>query len=112
MPVGLLLLIPILALPQEPPPAKKQTANDQSPKPRLDLYGDPLPEWAIARMGTVRLMSTKGINSIAYSPDGGVIASAGHSDTAIHLWDARTGRKIAVLDGHEEGVSQTPPGTK
>ena len=52
VPVGLLLLIPLLAFAQEPPPAKKQTPKENAPKPRLDLYSDPLPEGAIAKMGS------------------------------------------------------------
>ena len=61
LPLAVLLAsLPLLALPQElpapqePPPAEKQASKDQPPTPRLDLYGDPLPEGAVARTGTVR----------------------------------------------------------
>ena len=38
------------------------------PKERLDLHGDPLPEGAIARLGTSRWRLRA--NMITYSPDG------------------------------------------
>ncbi|MCZ6691403.1 MAG: hypothetical protein O7H41_17585 [Planctomycetota bacterium] len=38
------IALPLLAFAQEPPAAEKQTPKDQPPKPRLDLYRDPLPE--------------------------------------------------------------------
>ena len=47
-----LVLLPLLAFSQEPPPAEKQTPNENALKPRLDLYSDPLPEGAIAKMGS------------------------------------------------------------
>ncbi len=43
----ILLLLPLLAFQQELPPAEKQPPKDQPPTPRLDLYGDPLPEGAV-----------------------------------------------------------------
>ena len=52
------IALPLLAFPQEPPPPQeppspeKQPPQDQARKPRLDLYGDPLPEGAVARMGS------------------------------------------------------------
>jgi len=42
---------------------------------------------------------TKEILSIAYSPDGRVIAS-GSWDRTIRLWDVKTGEKLSVLPGH------------
>ena len=37
--------------------------------------------------------------AVAYSPDGGWIASAGL--TEIHVWDATTGKKVHTLKGHK-----------
>ena len=45
-----LVLLPILAFAQEPPPAKKLAPKENAPKPRLDLYGDPLPEGTLLKM--------------------------------------------------------------
>ncbi|MCZ6690493.1 MAG: hypothetical protein O7H41_12905 [Planctomycetota bacterium] len=58
VPVGLLLLIPLFAFSQDQPPAKKQTPKENAPKPRLDLYGDPLPEGAVARASSVMVVRT------------------------------------------------------
>ncbi len=43
--------------------------------PRIDRYGDALPEGAIARLGTLRLTHLGGIEAVAISPDGAVAAS-------------------------------------
>ena len=76
VPVGLLILIPLLAFSQDQPLAKKQTPKGNAPRPRLDLYGDPLPERAVARMGTVRFRpgSEIAMGGFAISSDGKLIA--------------------------------------
>ena len=43
------ILLPLLAFPQEAPPQEKPKPPQDKPTPRLDLYGDPLPEGAVAR---------------------------------------------------------------
>jgi WD40 repeat protein len=52
------------------------------------------------------------INSAAYSPDGTCIVS-GSDDGTVRMWDAHTGRQLAVLEGHMnwvESVAFSPDG--
>ena len=56
-----------------------------------------LPNGAKARLGKGR------ISTIRFSPDGSQIAVAG--PVGIWLYDARTGKELALLPGHKEGVS-------
>lgn len=68
---------------------------------RLDLYGDPLPPGAIARLGTVRWRHGSSVLCLGFSPDGKTIAT-GSYDRTIRLWQLPTGKEIlrlAVLEG-------------
>src|SRR6516162_7026789 len=105
---GLTLLIGLFILSGG---AQAQPPNNK-PSRRTDLYGDPLPEGAIARLGTVRLRHTDNVLSLAYSPDGKLIASGG-SDDVICLWEADTGKEVRRLTGpHSEvwDVAFSPDG--
>ncbi|MFC1671688.1 protein kinase [Planctomycetota bacterium] len=42
-------------------------------------------------------------HAVAYSPDGTMLASAG-DDNVVRIWDARTGRPLRVLTGHEKRI--------
>jgi WD40 repeat protein len=86
---------------------------DEKPSRRTDLYGDPLPDGAIARLGTGRLRHTDDVLSLAYSPDSEMIASGGR-DNVICLWDAKTGKEVGRLTGPEHWLNHlafSPDGT-
>lgn len=42
-------------------------------------------------------------NSVAFSPDGSVLAAGSH-DFTIHLWDVAVGKALRTLAGHTDGV--------
>ena len=46
---------------------------------------------------------TAGIESVALSPDGTLLAS-GHHDGLVRLWDIQTQKQLATLKGHKAGV--------
>src|SRR5204863_7332167 len=66
----------------------------QSAKPpRLDSCGDPLPEGAVARLGTVRMRHGHIISGLAFSGDGkAIIASDYYS--GVHVWDVAQGKEV------------------
>jgi WD40 repeat protein len=88
------------------------------PEARFDIRGDPLPQGAVARLGSMRFREGfhHEINSMAFSPSGRVLATAltlgfvGSNSRAarsapppfapISLWDIPSGKKIRQLEGH------------
>src|SRR5262249_51417242 len=98
-PRGLALLAAVLLLPH---PAFAEPKADAK-TPRTDRYGDPLPEGAIARIGTVRFRHGDDIESLVFSPKGDVLAS-GTGRRSVRLWDSRTGKllwEIQYFGGRE-----------
>ena len=79
---------PAWSAPQDSP------AKPNAKPARLDALGDPLPEGAIARLGTLRMRLA---TYIAVSPDGKLIAGVAKGDHAIKLWDTSTGKEIRRL---------------
>jgi WD40 repeat protein len=55
---------------------------------------------------------TESVLSIAFSPDGKILASAGGYDKSVKLWDLATGKERATLQGTEAvwSVAFSPDG--
>jgi len=66
-------------------------------RPRLDLFGDELPEGAIARLGTIRFRHRANVRAVAISPDSSIVASSSR-DGDVRLWEAASGKLLFILD--------------
>ena len=68
-----------------------------------DLYGDALPDGAVARLGTVRFRHGDHISSAVFSSDEKVLITCGGS--WVRFWDTETGRQIATINAHVSRLS-------
>ncbi len=72
---------------------------------RTDLYGDPLPPGAVARLGSARLRHL-GLWDFIPLPDGKTVLTAG-GDRALRYWDLASGRQL-----REVGLQGRSPGDR
>ena len=78
-----------------------RTRPGETGSPRaLDLFGDPLPYGAIARLGTNRFNHAYNVGPVAFTPDGNTIISYG-GDGLARVWDVATGRLLRSIGGEE-----------
>ena len=66
------------------------SAPQRQSQPLLDELGDPLPEGALLRLGTVRFRHPSNVVDIALSPDDKTIVSVGRE---LIAWDTETGKE-------------------
>lgn len=97
---GVVHLQPGRAAGPDAPPALTATPGVAPAVPvKNDRFGDPLPEGAVSRVGTLRFRTGQvgSMSGVAFGPHGKVLISA-HGDDRISLWDSETGREIRELD--------------
>lgn len=102
--ISLFLVIAWFALALLPP----SRAADE-----IDPGEPPLPEGAILRLGSTRFLQAGYLASVAYSPDGKLLAACG-DETAVVLWNPVTGREVKRIAAGMARYSavQFLPGTK
>ncbi len=95
--VALLLLAGIAAavLSARTSTAPAESANDD-PATGLDRHGDPLPENAVARLGTVRLRQGGPVLALTFARDGQALASIDY-EMKLRLWQVPSGKALAKL---------------
>src|SRR6266568_5287881 len=96
---GSVLALVIAASAWAVPPGGEATKPE--PAPRADRYGDPLPDGAVGRMGTVRFRIGGHISALVVSPDGKRVLVAGN-DGPVHAFDATSGRRLSPPAAHRE----------
>jgi RNA polymerase sigma factor (sigma-70 family) len=109
---------PAVKPPEEKPPAAKPPAEPpqkHEPQVYLDDYGDPLPDGAVRRVGTLRFRHGGGqVNSLIVCPDGKTLISGTfHGDRKIRTWDLATGKLLHSFPGSFafRQIALSPDGT-
>jgi RNA polymerase sigma factor (sigma-70 family) len=67
---------------------------DKELQPKTDLHGDPLPEGALARLGSLRLRHS-GLSDFLPLPDGKTLLSAGGE--VVRIWELASGRLLRTV---------------
>ncbi len=99
--------------PEPPAAAAAEPDTARAAPARTDRHGDPLPDGAVARLGTVRWRHGYHIGRLVYSPDGRMIAATGFGQ-AVTLWDTASGRlvhKFPLQSQPSSGITFSPDGT-
>lgn len=91
--------------PKDQPQTKTSLPPNNGHAPaRVDLHGDPLPDGAVARLGTVRFRMSGLVYACAWSPDGKTLA-ASSVDKSVVFFDAATGRRLRQLQGNSSAAT-------
>ena len=89
--------------PTEEPEVVEPTNGGVETNDDIDDIDRPLVAENVKHLRTIK--HTEKTHSIAFSPDGNIIASGSPDDDIIILWDAKTGAQMRTLIGHTDDVS-------
>jgi RNA polymerase sigma factor (sigma-70 family) len=106
--LGMMAFHPQAAKENTPPPATALNDKPASSDKRADLYGDPLPEGAVMRLGTIQRRAVGA--RLAVSADGQSIIGV-RAGKVVSIWDAVTGKlhQKRELAGEAWGPAELSP---
>ena len=107
-----MLILSSLGMIAPPAVIHAQTPNDGKSVPKTDDFGDPLPQDAVARIGTARWRHGDRLCSLALSANGKILASgANDRHRSIRVWNAVSGKPLHRIDNGDSFVAIAPDGT-
>lgn len=89
--IGVSLFLAVLPAQSPPTPPSKSTPPVVATPSGVDSLGDPLPDAALQRLGTLRFRHPTNVIDLALSPDGKIVVTAGEM---IIGWEAATGKEL------------------
>jgi WD40 repeat protein len=112
---SLVLAVALAALLPDPAPAEPPGAKGSAPAEarHTDRYGDPLPDGALARLGSLRWRAGAQVDWLTWAPDGKVLAAVADGD--VCLFDVATGkltRRIRAMAWPAERAAFAPDGKR
>jgi RNA polymerase sigma factor (sigma-70 family) len=114
---GMGLLIPAAIISptivNESSPPAAPPSQSQAKSARVDDYGDPLPDGALRRLGTLRFRHGGGIENLLLTPDGKTLVSNDYYGTrTVCVWEMATGKLRHRLPGAFEAknIALSPDG--
>jgi RNA polymerase sigma factor (sigma-70 family) len=99
---------PVWQPPRRPDPASAPVAPTRTPSTPVDRFGDPLPEFARARMGTNRFHDGSLVNQILYTPDARSLVTVDNIPI-VRVWDPATGQVVRDIGDPQADFPQVTP---
>ena len=87
-------------------------ASVQAREPRVDVFGDPLPERAVARFGSRRWLTRGAVSGVTWARDGKSVVAASRDEVVV--FDVATGRRARLSANGERSftcVAISPDGS-
>ncbi len=92
------------ATPAEPAPGNDVASTAAT---AVDVYGDPLPKGAVARLGTTRWRHSGNVTFVTFGADGTRLFTSGQ-DNLVRLWDLASGKELRRFERPNVGGINRP----